>query len=148
MLISWWSIESFTCKILRKAGYKTKIRHALKEYNFYWGVGGEGARTSTQNKLQYNAISSLKEVKRTCFGSTEERESSILPGWAREKHRRSPLALLIFATLLQGKYFKWQLALRVRVETGPRNEEKMERHVARWSVGTKLWTALYAPQGK
>lgn len=33
------------------------IRHALKEYIFEWG-----GRPSTQNKLQYNVISSLKEV--------------------------------------------------------------------------------------
>lgn len=83
-------------------------------------------------------ISSLKEVKRTCFGSTEERESSILPGWPREKHRGNPLSLLIFTTLLQGRYFKWQLALRVRIEMRTGNEEKMEIHVARLSDGTKL----------
>lgn len=55
---------------------------------------GMGGRPSTRNKLQYNVISSLKEVRTLCFGSREEGGSGILFGCARE-YTREPHHLIL-----------------------------------------------------
>lgn len=61
------------------------------------------------------------------------------PAWMSQGiHRGSSLSHLIFTTFSQGRYFKWQLALNVRVKLVTRSGEKMERKVARLLVGTKL----------
>lgn len=53
------------------------------------------------------------------------------PTWMSQgTHKKSPFAHITFTALLQGRYFKWELALSIRIEVGTGSGEKMERNVA------------------
>ena len=117
------------------------IRHALKEYIFEWG-----SRPSTQNKLQYNVISSLKEVSNVPLEHRRRRTQH--PAWMLQSiHKGSPLSHLAFTTLSQGRYLKWWLAWSVRVEVGTGSREIMERNMAYYPlVSNRAWSYMQ-PRG-
>lgn len=49
------------------------------------------------------------------------------PIWMCQRiHKGTPLSHFILTAVLQGRYYKWQLALSVRVETGTGMERRLK----------------------
>lgn len=70
------------------------------------------------------------------------------PAWMSQGiHKGSPLSFSVFTAILQGRYFKWHLALSGRVEVGTGGKRRYRETGLETLVGTKLRMVSQATEG-